>query len=66
MNANDLEIPAFFTTDGRDIWKLQSYCLEPTCELVNLETGRKEHFGLGGITAQAFKKIKMPIIEEDE
>ena len=62
MDSGDLiDIPAYFTTDGLDIWELKTYCLQPTCVLENLKTGRKESFGMGGITAQNFMKIKMPV-----
>lgn len=57
MDGNDLVLGALFTKDGKDIWKLKSYCLTPTCELVNLETGEIEGFGLGGITAESFDRV---------
>ena len=63
MNSNDLEPNSFFTTDGTDIWVLGSYYLEPTCTLRKLETDKEEFFGMGGLTAQIFHKIKMPKIE---
>lgn len=63
MNKNDLELPSFFTTDGTDIWKLRSFCLEPTCDLENMETHKIESFGMGGLTAQGFKRIDMPLGE---
>ncbi len=66
MNVEDLKNGKFFTTNGKDIWKLESYCLYPTCTLVNLETGKKESFGLGGLTAQGFLKIEMPIVDDRE
>ena len=60
MNANDLEGISFFTTDGTDIWKMLYFCHQPTCKLVNVETGEEESFGMGGLTAEIFHRIKMP------
>lgn len=60
MTSNDLEVGAFFTTNGKDIWKLESYYETPSCSLKNLETGEIADFGMGGLTAQDFHKIQMP------
>ncbi len=65
MNSGDLSPNTFFTTDGKDIWKLGTYCMTPTCELTNMETGAVESFGMAGITAGRFHKIKMPIKPKD-
>ncbi|MCK5610219.1 hypothetical protein KAR91_50570 [Candidatus Pacearchaeota archaeon] len=61
MNADDLGPNTFFTTTGKDVWKMLEYCHEPTCILENLETKKREHFGMGGITAQSFQRVAMPI-----
>lgn len=67
MNKNDLEQHAFFTTNGKDVWKLRSFRLEPTCRLENLEDPDKsESFGMGGLTAQTFHRIKMPEISNEQ
>jgi len=67
MNSTDLEANAFFTTNGKDIWQLLYFCHYPTCTLKNLtsKNGEEEDFGMGGLTAQRFHRIKMPEIEED-
>lgn len=58
MNSNDLELGALFTkNNNRDVWKLVSYCMQPTCRLKNLSTGQEESFGIGGFTAQGFHRI---------
>lgn len=65
MDSSDLEADALFTTNGKDVWKLRFYCMQPTCRLENLEDpDRIESFGMGGLTAQSFHKIKMPIIAD--
>lgn len=61
MNKNDLQLPGFFTKDGTDIWKLESYCLEPTCKLRNLETGAIEDMAISSYMAGKFTRIKMPV-----
>lgn len=60
MNASDLRLGKFFTTDGTDIWELGTYFDGPSCTLENLKTGDKETFGMGGLTAQRFKEVIMP------
>lgn len=60
MNDTDLKLNSFFTTNGKDIWALQSYCMSPTCELKNLLTNQIESFGMNGLTAKRFHKIEMP------
>jgi len=60
MDNNDLKFNSFFTTNGKDIWALMSYCMYPTCELKNLSTEKVESFGMGGHTARRFHRIEMP------
>lgn len=60
MNSSDLDGLAFFTTDGKDIWKVLHFCMSPSCRLKNMETGEEESFGMNGLTAERFHKIKMP------
>lgn len=62
MDSNDLEAYDFFTTNGKDIWKMLYSCISPSCCLKNLETGVEESFGMGGLAAQRFHRIKMPKI----
>ena len=64
MNSRDLKPNAFFTTDGTDLWMLGAFCLQPTCELTNIATGAVEGFGMGGLTADRFRKIAPPDIAE--
>ena len=69
MNTNDLEVNAYFTTNGKDIWKLASYFSEPSCRLVNMDdTAIIEEFGISSRNAQRFHRIQMPkeIKEEAE
>ena len=61
MNSTDLKPFAFFTTNGKDVWELGTFIMEPSCELKNLKTGNVESFGMGGLTAQRFHRIKMPM-----
>lgn len=34
-----VEVGALYTTDGQDVWEVQSYCQSPTITLKNLRTG---------------------------
>lgn len=60
MKQSDLEVGAFFTTGHFDIWKMDSFCLSPTCTLKNLETGQVMSFGINGLSADDFEKVAMP------
>jgi len=60
MDSRDLELHALFTTDGKDVWKLESYYNGPSCNVKNIETGEVRNFGMDGHTARNFHKIKMP------
>jgi len=62
MTEADLKLPheTFFTTNGRDVWILESYFTMPSCTLKNLQTGATETFGMGGLTAERYKRITMP------
>ncbi len=59
MNADD--IGKFYTTDGTDIWMLQSYCGQPTVTMVNVRTGDLRGGAVGCLNLQPFKKL---VIEE--
>lgn len=62
IDKSDLKLSNYFTTDGKDIWAVELYCLEPTVTLKNLKTGAIESFGLNGLTAEKYHKIDMPKI----
>lgn len=64
MNSSDLKDPGdIFTTNGEDVWELMSFALQPSCLMKNLKTGAEEGFAMGGLTAQKFHKIKMPVVD---
>ena len=57
MDQRDLEGDGLYTTNGKDVWKMVSYFLVPSCTLKNLETGQEQTFGMGALTAESFKKL---------
>ena len=70
MHKSDLEIGALFTTNGEDIWQLEWYCMSPMCKLRNLRATegmefKEMQFGIGGITAERFKRIKLVEVVKD-
>ena len=64
MRQSDLEVGALFTKDGTDIWELIAYNESPTCVLRNLRTDDTEQFGIGGLTSQKFKRVRMEVQDE--
>lgn len=57
MTADDMEGEALYTTNGKDCWKMQFFYSGPSCSLKNLETGEIQNFGMGGLTAETFKRL---------
>lgn len=57
MTADDMEGEALYTTNGKDVWKMQWYFGGPSCCLKNLETGEEQTFGMAGQTASSFKRL---------
>ena len=66
MNASDLTMGAYFTTTGKDIWKLDGYFDMPSCTLRRLDEPGEETFGMGGVIAESFKRIDMPVVPPTE
>ena len=66
MNTDDLDLDNLFTTDGKDVWRMVSFCTEPTCRLVNIENKEERHFGIGGIESARFHRIPMPVIKKKD
>ena len=52
------DFPVFFTTNGKDVWRLRSFCPTPTVDLINEKTGETREFGLGGSLAEEFQKLE--------
>lgn len=50
-------VGSFFTTDGKDVWELESCFQTPSCTMVNLKTDARTTFGSGGITFESFRKL---------
>ena len=63
MDFSDLKPGIFFTTNGKDIWRLESYFDGPSCTLENMDNkSQVETFGMNGHTARRFHRIEMPKI----
>lgn len=43
-----------FTTDGKDVWELESFYDLPSFTMHNLRTGQRENFGQGGLMADRY------------
>jgi len=62
LNPGDL-----FTTDGRDVWELVSFCELPTATVKNLRTGEVRDGAVGCLNLAPFVQLKPaePIKEQD-
>ena len=45
--------------NGKEAWRVMSYCGSPTVTLKNFETGEELHFGIYGLLAEGWKLMKM-------
>ena len=41
MKTDDLDLDNLFTTDGKDVWRMVSFCTEPTCRLAGNEKQKR-------------------------
>lgn len=57
------KVGKLFTLNGKDVWRLISYCKYPTVTFENVET--KERIG-GGVSSLNVKDFKELIIKEKE
>ena len=60
MDASD--VSGFYTTDGCDVWRLISYCREPTATMENVETKDRVGGAVGCLNLQPFVKL-VPVKE---
>ena len=56
-NLNGLECWQLFTQDGKDVWRVQSYCEHPTVTMVNVETGETTGGAVGCLNLKTFKRL---------
>ncbi len=52
-----LEPGDLFTTDGKDVWELVSFCEVPTATLKNLRTGETTGGGVGCLNLSKFLRL---------
>lgn len=56
-DLNEEGAKAFYIFEG-EAWKMQSYCLEPTCTMVKVgDEDCRRNFGVGGLTALGFIRL---------
>ena len=56
-STNDVKKNRFFTTNGRDVWKCQMFCDEPTVDMVNIETGAIMGGAVGCLNLAEFRPL---------
>jgi hypothetical protein len=57
MEANDIEVPrARFTRNGKGSWYVRSYCMSPTVDMRDEETGQTVSFGMDGSLTNEFTR----------
>jgi hypothetical protein len=52
------EVGNLFTTNGKDVWRLISYCEFPSVEFENLETKERTGGAVGSPHINGFKRLK--------
>ena len=54
---NEKDLGKFYTTKGDDVWRLITYCSEPTATLENVETKERVGGVVGCRNLQPFIKL---------
>ena len=60
-SLNGVEIGQFYTTDGKDIWEVESYCESPTITLKNVKTEARCGGGVGCLNLSKFQKLVIEV-----
>lgn len=55
MNGDD--VGCYYTTNGEDIWRLISYCREPTATMENIRTEERVGGAVGCLNLKPFIKL---------
>ncbi len=53
-----VDIDSLFTTDGKDVWGVESYFVGPSIKLRNLRTGEERCGGVGCLLLKEFVRLK--------
>lgn len=62
---NEEDVSKFFTTNGEDIWRLISYCREPTATMENIITKERIGGAVGCLNLEPFVELK-PVKEVEK
>ena len=57
IELNDETLNKIFTTDGRDAWRVVSFCKEPTAKIINLETKEERDGSIYSLNLGGFKEM---------
>jgi len=56
---NEDKVGTLFTTNGKDVWKLITYCEYPTATFVNVETKEQTGGAVGSPIVNQFKELEI-------
>lgn len=56
-SVHQLEPGQLYTTNGKDVWVLESFCEHPTATLRNLNTDEKRGGAVGCMSLQDFVRL---------
>lgn len=57
IELNEETLNKLYTTNGKDVWKVTSYCKHPTVSLKNLETGQEIGGAIHSLNIRPFKEL---------
>lgn len=60
------DVGKFYTTDGKDIWRLISYCEYPTATMENVETKERINGAVGCLNLKPFKRLVVATEDRDD
>ena len=58
INLGEREVKKVYSRNREGRWQVASFCREPTVTMVDIDTGRKVNFGLGGLLDKEFEPLR--------
>ncbi len=58
------KVGKLFTKDGKDVWRLISFCDQPSLQFENVETKRRECGVVGSPLVEQFHELKAETLKE--
>ena len=65
-SLNGIKPGDLYTTDGQDLWRVESMCERPTITLRNLDSGERCGGAIGCLNLDPFEKARIAVGDEPD